>query len=66
VEAQAQFIEDVYADGFFDFTDLERPDDTSPGAFFQEDESGTNAFVTTDGAVYTAQANAAWRILRTG
>jgi hypothetical protein len=66
VEAQAQFIEDVYADGIFDFTDLERPDDTSPGAFFREDESGTNAFVTADGAVYTSQANAAWRILRTG
>jgi hypothetical protein len=65
-EAQAQFIEDVYADGIFDFTDPKRPDDTSPGAFFRENESGTNAFVTTDGVVCTEQANAAWRILRTG
>ncbi|MFJ2770500.1 hypothetical protein [Streptomyces sp. NPDC087300] len=64
VEAQAQFIEDVYAAGIFDFSDRKVPDDTSPGAFFREDASGVNAFVV--GRVsYTQQANDAWRILRT-
>jgi hypothetical protein len=64
VEAQAQFIEDVFADGIFDFSDLETPDDTSPGAFFREEDSGSNAFVV-GGISYTQQANDAWRILRT-
>ncbi|MEU9662898.1 hypothetical protein [Streptomyces chartreusis] len=63
-EAQAQFIEDVYAGGSFDFDDMETPDDTSPGAFFREDPSGSNAFAVA-GTAYTKQANDAWRILRT-
>ena len=64
VEAQAKFIEDLYADGIFDLTDPEVADLTDPGAFFREDESGQNAFVVAQ-TVYTPQANAAWRILRT-
>jgi hypothetical protein len=64
VEAQAKFVEDLYAKGIFDFTDPEVADATDPGAFFREDESGQNAFVVAD-MVYTSQANAAWRILRT-
>ncbi|WP_328842640.1 hypothetical protein [Streptomyces sp. NBC_00258] len=60
VEAQAKFIEDVYADGIFHFSDLETADDMSPGSFFREDDSGSNSFVP-----YTQQANDAWRILRT-
>lgn len=65
VEAQAKFIEDVYEDGIFDFNDLELADETDPGAFFREDETGKNAFLV-GGVVYTLQANAAWRIVRTG
>jgi hypothetical protein len=65
-EAQAAFIEDVYVRGIFHFASLEQPDDTMPGAFFREDERGMNQFRTSDGADYTSQANAAWRILRTG
>ncbi|MFD0688671.1 hypothetical protein [Actinomadura fibrosa] len=65
-EAQAKFIEDVYGGGSFTTADLELPTtDRSPGAFFREDVPGTNQFVDA-GTDYTAQANAAWRILRTG
>lgn len=63
-EAQAKFVEDVWALGSFDFTDPEVTDPVGSGAFFREDESGHNAFVMA-GVAYTAQANAAWRILRT-
>jgi hypothetical protein len=58
-EAQAMFIQDVYTGGSFDLPHP-RSDDTANGAFFREDESGKNAFEP-----YTAQANAAWRMLRT-
>jgi hypothetical protein len=64
VEAQASFVEDVYALGLFDFDAAETPDDHAPGAFFHEDDSGHNSF--RDGETdYTEQANAAWRIVRT-
>jgi hypothetical protein len=62
VEAQAKFIEDVYASGRFDFDAPGVADDTNPGEFFKEDAKlGHNVFMT-----YTEQANAAWRIIRTG
>jgi hypothetical protein len=45
VEAQAQFIEDVYASGGFDFNAAGVPDDVNPGAFFKEDAKlGHNVF----------------------
>ena len=63
-EAQAKFIEDVFALGQFDFDALEVPNDTNPGAFFQEHkEPGHNVFA--NGSDYTSQANDAWRIIRT-
>jgi hypothetical protein len=66
VEAQAKFIEDVYASGHFDFNDIETSDDKSPGAFFREDaELGRNVF-DFGRSTYTDQANDAWRIIRTG
>jgi hypothetical protein len=65
VEAQAQFIEDVYASGFFDFDAAGVPDDVNPGAFFKEDAKlGHNVF-TVGVSTYTEQANAAWHIIRT-
>jgi hypothetical protein len=64
IEAQAKFIEDLYAAGTFAFTDSARAQLTTPGSFFREDESGTNAFLRA-GTPYTTQANAAWQILRT-
>lgn len=64
-ESQAKFVDDVWALGVFDFTDREVPDDIGSGAFFREDESGQNRFEK-DGMTYTTQANAAWKILRTG
>jgi hypothetical protein len=64
-EAQAAFIEDVFAAGFFHFSDPIMTDDTTAGAFFQEDAKlGQNMFVV-GGTPYTEQANAAWRIVRT-
>lgn len=63
VEAQAQFVEDVYAKGMFDFDAPEAADDSAPGAFFHEDGAGHNAFREGE-RDYTAQANAAWRIIR--
>jgi hypothetical protein len=63
-EAQAKFVDAVYATGTFDFTDPAVPDAVGSGAFFREDDSGHNAFVVA-GVTYTSQANAAWRILRT-
>ena len=64
-EAQAKFIDEVWALGLFDFTDPEVPDAVGAGAFFQENDAGQNRFAI-DGATYTPQANAAWKILRTG
>jgi hypothetical protein len=64
-EAQAKFIEDVYASGRFDFEAPGVLDDPTPGAFFKEDAAlGHNVFQL--GGTYTEQANAAWRIIRTG
>jgi hypothetical protein len=63
VEAQAKFVEDVWAEGIFDFDAPETPDDHDPGAFFREDDSGHNAFREGEND-YTAQANAAWLIIR--
>ena len=76
-EAQAEFIEDVFAFGKF-IPDAGATDD-SDGAFFRERDDGNNEFVygldgggdeTTspaDGALdFTSAANAAWTILRTG
>lgn len=77
VEAQAEFIEDVFNFGKF------IPDDgvanDSVGAFFQRSDDGQNEFFygvdssggettqAADGALdFTSQANAAWAILRTG
>ncbi len=66
IEAQAKFIEDVYALGKFDFQEPGVPDDSAPGAFFREDPSqGHNIFIV-GGTNYTEQANDAWRIIRTG
>jgi hypothetical protein len=65
VEAQAKFIEDVYALGHFDFAVRGVPDDATPGAFFRENASlGRNLFLL-NGVNYTEQANDAWRIIRT-
>jgi hypothetical protein len=63
-EAQAGFIEDVWASGKFDFTDAAVPDASGAGAFFREDKSGHNSFKLGETS-YTEQANAAWRIVRT-
>jgi hypothetical protein len=64
-EAQAKFIEDVYASGRFDINAPGVPDDVTPGAFFKEDAKlGHNEFQVS-GTSYTDQANAAWRIIRT-
>lgn len=78
VEAQAEFIEDLYNFGRFDFDDG-RVSDESNGAFFSGQPGGRNRFFyamisPTDetgdpsrGAVeYTDIANAAWTVLRTG
>jgi hypothetical protein len=75
VEAQAQFIEDVYDSvddsgvgqhwGRFVFESPGVPDDTTPGAFFKEDAKlGHNVFAV-GVSTYTEQANAAWHIIRT-
>lgn len=63
-EAQAAFIEDVFAEGEFDFDAAEATDMVGSGAFFKEDPSGHNVF-TVGGIDYTMQANDAWRIVRT-
>ena len=61
-EAQAQFIQDVFTEGEFVFIDKTIPSDSTPGAFFrEEEETGHNKF-----SDYTAIANEAWRIIRTG
>lgn len=67
VEAQAKFVEDVYALGLFDeLTVPGVPVGPTPGAFFREDKSlGHNVF-NVGGVDYTDQANDAWRIIRTG
>ena len=66
-EAQASFIEDVYALGLFDeFAVPGVPVGPTPGVFFREDKSlGQNMF-NVGGVDYTNQANDAWRIIRTG
>jgi hypothetical protein len=64
-EAQAKFVDDVWALGVFDFTDPAVLDAVGSGAFFREDDAGQNRFAK-DGVNYTSQANAAWKILRTG
>jgi hypothetical protein len=65
-EAQASFVDEVWATGIFDHSDASTPDAVGSGAFFREDaEAGVNRFQF-DGNDYTAQANAAWRLLRTG
>jgi hypothetical protein len=63
VEAQAKFVEDVWAEGIFDFDAPEMPDDASKGAFFREDDGGHNAFREGE-RDYTEQANAAWHVIR--
>lgn len=61
-EAQAQFIQDVFTEGEFVFIDKTIPSDSTPGAFFkEEEETGHNKF-----SDYTDIANEAWRIIRTG
>lgn len=62
-EAQASFIEDVYASGRFDFDEPGQADDTTAGAFFRSDAGGHNVF-TVAGTNYTKQANDAWHIIR--
>jgi hypothetical protein len=64
VEAQAKFMEDVFARGVFAFDAPGTPDDDAPGAFFREDEAGHNAFREGE-RDYTGQANAAWHSIRT-
>lgn len=77
IEAQAEFVEDVFNFGRFVFDD--GTEDTSDGAFFQERDDGHNEFTygidsagveitaTADGAMdFTDIANAAWTILKTG
>jgi hypothetical protein len=64
-EAQAKCVDEVWAFGLFDFTDAEVPDAVGAGAFFQESDAKHNRFAR-DGTTYTSQANAAWKILRTG
>jgi hypothetical protein len=77
VEAQAEFIEDVFNFGRFVLDD--GTEDTANGAFFQERDDGDNVFTygidtngneITDPAAgamdFTDIANAAWTILRTG
>ena len=66
VEAQAQFIEDVFTDGEFVFIDKTILPDKTPGAFFKEEkETGHNKFEY-KGVDFTGIANEAWRIIRTG
>ena len=77
VEAQAEFIEDVFNFGRFVLDD--GTEDTANGAFFQERDDGDNVFTygidtngneITDPAAgamdFTDIADAAWTILRTG
>lgn len=66
VEAQAQFIADVWNLGIFQFDAKGAPEDKTDGAFFRGDPSqGHNLFAFGAGD-YTVQANAAWQIIRTG
>ena len=65
-EAQARFIEDVWAVGIFDFDAKGVLDDTTAGAFFRGDPSQGHNVFTVGGSDYTPQANAAWQIIRTG
>lgn len=68
VEAQAQFIEDVWAEGVFHHNS--GTVDPPPGAFFEGIDAGHNEFSTTNSAGnpedYTARANDAWDIISTG
>jgi hypothetical protein len=76
IEAQANFIDDIWGGGHFVFADIDVPADFTPGAFFREEDAalGSNAFIRKDPddgdgvdtfTTYTDQANDAWRILRT-
>ncbi len=67
VEAQAEFIEDVYTDG--EFVPSGGTPVTVDGAFFRRDKTGQNQFVfgnTGPVTDYTARANAAWDVVRIG
>ena len=65
VEAQAQFVEDVFTTGAFVFNDPMLMADTAEGAFFREDpKAGMNLFQVGP-KNYTQVADDAWRILRT-
>ena len=79
VEAQAEFIENLYSRGRFVFADTALPPDDTDGAFFQQRDDCQNEFtwgfdatgaVTTDPALgaqdFTVIANHAWEVLRTG
>lgn len=63
VEAQAQFIEDVYTDGVF----IPKGEESikTAGAFFKRDKTGKNEFFFGRPADdFTARANAAWDVVR--
>ena len=64
VEAQAKFIEDVFAAGIFRFDSGAEHRPPPPGAFFQKRDDGHNLFrvVAPNGTVsdLTLQANGAW------
>ena len=63
IEARAEFVEDLYNNGTFNFDN--GTVDSSNGAFFQESKKGDNEFIFM-GVDHTDQGNAAWSILRTG
>jgi hypothetical protein len=60
VEAQAQFIQDLYREG-----EGQAGSERAPGAFFRSDTPGANRFCQGD-RDYTTVANDAWRNLRDG
>jgi len=62
IEAQAQFVQDLYTFGTFNFTG--GAIDNSNGAFFQVGK-GQNQFIF-QSVDFTDRANAAWTILKTG
>lgn len=65
VEAQAQFIEDVYTAGVFIPTG--GTPNTTDGAFFQRNKTGQNEFKSSTTSVdYTSRANFAWDVVRIG
>jgi hypothetical protein len=81
VEAQAEFVEDMFQFGKFIFDDgtIDNSDAASPGAFFRDRDSGHNEFTygldpsgteitaIASGAIdFTTIGNAAWKILKIG